>query len=81
MLETPSVSYSQRADILYVRLAEGKVFRTVALDDRRNLDLAGDGSLLGVEFIDASTGIELGDVPHHESIEAAIRNLSSPNFV
>lgn len=54
-----SVQFDQDADALYVRLLQGNVARTISLDDHRLVDVGDDGSVLGVEFIDVSGGIDL----------------------
>lgn len=37
---------------LYIRLDAGDIFRTVELGDNANVDIAEDGSVIGVEVID-----------------------------
>ncbi len=66
------VSYDPEADALYVQLAEGTPHKTRALGDLRLMDLAEDGTVLGVEFISASAGVDLSDVPFAPSLEKAI---------
>lgn len=58
------IQYDHEADVLYVRLAAGVVVaRTVELDDARLIDYSADGAVVGLEFLDASEGIDLSDVP------------------
>ena len=74
------MTYSERADAVYVQLAEVEVARTKQLDDRRMIDLAQDGTVVGVEFLDASTGIDLTDIPSPNRIHDAVRKLNFPVF-
>lgn len=67
------VEYDPEADVLYVRLTTGvKVARTHSLDDMRLIDYSADGGVVGVEFIDASEGVDLSDVPFAHKVEALI---------
>lgn len=47
------LSVDTTADAMYIELADrsGKVARTVAIDDRTNVDLDAEGTLLGIEVI------------------------------
>lgn len=68
-----SVEYDREADVLYVRLApHAKVARTHRLDDMRLIDYSEDGAVVGIEFIDASEGVELSDVPFARKVEQLI---------
>jgi uncharacterized protein YuzE len=64
--------YHDDGDILYVYFSSKKVHRTRCLDDWRNLDLAEDGTPVGVEFIGASGGVNLTDVPRAGEIAAIV---------
>ena len=69
----PAANYDADADILYVRLLDDEaVARQTYLDDVRIIDHSADGSVIGVEFVGASDGIELGDVPFAREIEELI---------
>jgi len=63
------VTDDEDADVLYVRLSDGAVSTTQSLDDMRLIDLSADGAVVGVEFIDASGGIDLRDVPFRQRVE------------
>lgn len=68
-----SVDYDREADVLYVRLApNAKVAKTHPLDDMRLIDYSEDGAVVGIEFIDASEGVELGGVPFARKVEQLI---------
>ena len=71
----PHASYSKSADALYVYLSEGDVARTRIPDDRRIIDLAADGRVLGIEFVDASAGVDLKDIPSKQQVEGLIRDF------
>lgn len=69
----PGATYDKEADILYVRLLDDEpVVRQTFLDDVRIVDHSEDGSVIGVEFVAASDGIELDDVPFAQQIEELI---------
>lgn len=66
------VVYDAEADTLYVRLDDQPVVSTTPLDDLRILDHGADGTLVGVEFIDVSGGIDLHDLPSGPELEQLI---------
>lgn len=66
------VVYNAQADTLYVRLTDQPVGSTTPLDDLRILDHGVDGTLVGVEFIDVSRGIDLHDLPFGAELERLI---------
>ncbi len=64
------VEYDVEADVLYLRITPGEtVARTVPLDDLRLIDYSADGAVVGLEFIDASEGIDLRDLPFARKAE------------
>ena len=75
------ISYFADIDILYVDLGdplpEDQPVETYELDVWRNVDVGPDGIPSGVEFINASTGIDLEGVPHREEIATAIERLGT----
>lgn len=68
----PSVTYDEEADALYVPLAEGLSATQSFVDDCRILDYSAEGSVLGVEFLCVSEGIDLRDRPLARRIEQLI---------
>jgi len=66
------ITYDREADALYVRLSGSPVAKTSSLDDFRMIDYSADGSVVGVEFIDVTAGIDLEDVPFNQKIEEII---------
>lgn len=68
----PGVTYDREADVLYVALADGQSARQSFVDDCRILDYSAEGSVLGVEFVCASEGVDLHDLPFARSIEHLI---------
>ena len=68
-MQESNVTYDADLDALYVRLRAGKVKRTKALDDLRLVDLAADDSIIGVEFLSASGGLDLSGLPREEMEE------------
>ena len=71
----PHVTHSPNADALYVCLSDAEVERTRSLGDWRNVDLAADGSVVGVEFLGVSGGVDLNGVPERHQIEGLLKGL------
>lgn len=78
----PGVTYDREADVLYVALRDGPSATQTAMDDLRIIDHSADGAVVGVEFICASGGIDLRDVPFALRVEELIglSGLSFPIF-
>jgi uncharacterized protein YuzE len=74
----PHATYSESADAVYVYLGEGDVSRSRILDDRRIIDLAEDGHVLGIEFLDASDGLDLRDTPFKQEVGTLVREFKFP---
>lgn len=72
-MEQGRVTYDAEADALYVRLVSRRVARTRSKGDLRMIDYAEDGSVVGVEFLQASGGIDLTGLAESEEIEQLIR--------
>ena len=74
------VTYDADADVLYVQLMEANIARQTFLDDTRILDHSVDCGVVGIEFVNASEGVDLKDVPFAQRIEALIGG-SGPSFM
>ena len=71
------IRYSPTADALYVRLADGEHGRTEDLGGLRHVDYAKDGTVLGVEILNArATGVDLTDVPCADAIGPELEKLA-----
>ncbi len=68
----PEVTYDPQIDCLYVRLSHLPIAHTDYLDDLRGIDYSADNAVVGIEFIDASAGIDLSYVPFRQKVEEAI---------
>ncbi len=66
------VSYDAESDVLYVRLNAGKSARQTRSGDLRIIDIAEDGAVLGIEFVCASGGVDLRDIPFSQTVERLI---------
>lgn len=77
-MKHPVVTYDEDADVLYVCLSEGEVAETRNLGDLRLIDFGDDGSVIGVEFVSASQGIDLGGVPFGPTVASAIGDSGLP---
>jgi len=67
-----SVEYDKDADVLYVRLGTKPVACTRNLGDGRIADFAEDGTVVGVEFIAVSEGLDLADIPAEHEVRRAL---------
>jgi uncharacterized protein YuzE len=72
------VTYDPESDALYVRLNDLAVAKTKPLDDLRLIDYSADGAVVGVEFLEASYGVDLSDVPHSHRIDELIGESGLP---
>jgi len=72
------VTYDEEADALYVRLLDLSAARTTPVDDLRLIDYSADGSIVGVEFLEASAGIDLSDLPFRPRLEQLIGDSGLP---
>jgi len=71
--QTNDIEYDKEVDVLYVRLKPGEtVAKTVELDETRLIDYSKDGAVIGLEFMDASEGVDLSDVPFAHRVEQII---------
>lgn len=82
-MEVSALSYDTEADVLYVEFSDAQVDRTVAIGNLRMVDYGTDGAVLSVEFVSASSRVDLDGVPFAQAIERAIRDggLSIPVLV
>ena len=75
------VTYDSEGDVLYVGLvdtSDAKVAKQSLLDDLRIIDLSEDGAVMGVEFVDASEGVDLSDVPFAHKVAQLIEESGHP---
>lgn len=73
--------YHEDIDILYVLLQGRQVACTRSMGPWRNVDMAEDGSIIGIEFINAkSDGVDLRGVPEQAVIEKALQELQAYNL-
>ena len=70
--------YDRKGDAAYVEFSSADSARQVALDDATILDYAADGSVVGVEFISPSRGVNLAGVPRAAEVEREVRRLGLP---
>jgi uncharacterized protein YuzE len=69
------IEYDQGVDAAYVSFSAAASTRQVKLDDARIVDYAADGTVVGVEFIAPSLGIDLAGVPRAPEIAREARRL------
>lgn len=74
MRPAPYAEYLDDDDILYVRLSDAPIARTLNLGHWRNIDLHEHGRVVAAEFINVETaGVDLDGVPERHTIERLIR--------
>ncbi len=74
-----SITYDRDVDALYASLrprAPADVARTVELGGERQVDYDREGNVLGVEFLNASDGLDFDGVPQGDEIRATLRSLA-----
>ena len=70
-----AVEYDSENDILYVTLLpEVEIGWTKDLGDGRLVDYDSDGRVVAVEFLDASTGISLAQLPAATDVRELLRD-------
>jgi uncharacterized protein YuzE len=69
------VSYDRAADAAYIGFTRDAAVRQVQLDDGRVLDYAADGTLVGVEILSPSRGVDLTGIPRSSEVAAALDRL------
>ena len=60
--------YDKQADAIYIRLSDKEYSYGEELDRERRIDYAADGTLVGVELLCVSTGVDLRDLPQQKAI-------------
>ena len=63
--------------MLYVRFSEEPIDHTVQVDDLRVIDYSVDNAVVGLEFVDASGGVDLRDMPFRARTEALLGDSCS----
>jgi uncharacterized protein YuzE len=71
----PIIDYSPESDAIYVALTDRLVSRQRHLDDYRILDLAEDGSIVGVELLGVSGGVDLTGLPNQAVLRQAVEPI------
>lgn len=64
--------YDPVADAVWITLNTGAYDETRELDSRHLKDIAADGTVLQVELLDVSDGVDLTDLPEADAIAAAL---------
>jgi len=59
----------EEVDAVYIRLSQGRVVRTEDLGEGRFADYDATGTLVGVELLGVSHGVNLDGLPSHDVIE------------
>ncbi len=72
------VEHDKAHDAAYFEFSPAAAARQVKLDNARIIDYGADGSVVGVEFISPSRGMDLRGVPGAAEIEREARRLGLP---
>jgi uncharacterized protein YuzE len=72
------VELDRQHDAAYFAFSATASVRQVKMDNARIIDYAADGSVVGVEFISPSRGVNLAGVPRAAEIEREVRRLGLP---
>ena len=75
---TASAKYHKDIGILYVTLSDAEAARSGDLGLWRDVDRAADGTVVGLEFVQASAGVNVRDVPRRETVEQLARDAGLP---
>ncbi len=64
--------HDAEADAIYISLSNKPYAYGKDLDDERRIDYADDNTLIGVELLNVSKGVNLDSLPHVDEIAEAI---------
>lgn len=67
-------------DAAHVTVADRDVDRTVEVDERRRMDYAADGALVGLEFLDSTRGVDLQGLPFQRELEQLFGEQHIPSY-
>ena len=62
------LTHDQEADAVYVYLSEKPYDHGKKIDKRRRIDYAQDGSVVGIEFLYVSDGVDVSDLPQQRAV-------------
>jgi uncharacterized protein YuzE len=66
------IKEDKRADAVYVKLQDKPVAYTQRLDDNRIVDYAQDNTVVGVDLLSISEGVDYTGLPNAEEIRKAL---------
>lgn len=72
------LEYDESVDALYIEFASEPVASHVQLDDARGVDYATDGTVVGIEILSPSRGVELAELPNRRDVERVLRARGFP---
>lgn len=74
------LTYDDTVDAAYVYFSHAPVARTEEAHPRTLVDFDADGNVRGVEFLDASTGVDLEGLPHRDALAHLLEGRNFPVF-
>ena len=70
--------YDPYADALYVYFSDREYSHGRDLDSLRRIDYAADGSVIGIEILSPSVGVDLTGLPKADEIAGLLERLNLP---
>jgi uncharacterized protein YuzE len=74
------LTYDREADAVYVYLSEKPYDHGKRLGNRRRIDYASDGTVVGIEFLYVSDGVDVSDLPEQEQISRLLEEQNLKVF-
>lgn len=77
-MNSVNLAYDEATDSLYLLFHVTEWDHQVNLDDRRAIDYARDGTVIGIEILSASRGVDLEGLPFVQDLERILAARSFP---
>ena len=69
-----TINLDPEADAAYVLIEDLPVAKTRKLDENRLLDLSTEGTVIGIEILNVSKGIDLAGLPYPQELARLFRD-------
>jgi uncharacterized protein YuzE len=75
------LEHDREADAVYVQISPStKVEYTRQLDENRIVDYGADETVVGMEFLNVSAGVDLQGFPHHDEVSRLLSKNQNRHF-
>ncbi|MGH7691173.1 MAG: DUF2283 domain-containing protein [Candidatus Dormibacteria bacterium] len=74
------LEHDTEADAIYVTLREGSYAYGEDLDAQRRIDYDASGAPLGIELLNASSGVDVHDLPEQERVGSLLTKHGVPIY-